>query len=58
MPELQTIYIRSENARCYHYAQTLITAPQIAKRMAFTFLGLTFLSRKEERALAIARQPL
>ena len=32
MPELQTIYIRSDNAGCYHCAQTLITAPQIAKR--------------------------
>ena len=32
MPELQTIHIRSDNAGCYHCAQTLITAPQIAKR--------------------------
>ena len=27
MPELQTIYIQSNNARCYYCTQTLITAP-------------------------------
>ena len=32
MPELQTVYIRNDNAGCYHCTQTLITAPQIAKR--------------------------
>ena len=32
MPELQTISIRSDNVGCYHCAQTLISAPQIAKR--------------------------
>ena len=32
MPELQTVYIRNDNAGCYHCAQTLIIAPQIAKR--------------------------
>ena len=32
MPQLQTIYILNDNAGCYHCAQTLIIAPQIAKR--------------------------
>lgn len=33
MPELQTIHIRSDNAGCYHWTQTLIIAPQIVKRL-------------------------
>ncbi|PFX12863.1 hypothetical protein AWC38_SpisGene23111 [Stylophora pistillata] len=33
MLELQSIYILSYNAGCYHCAQTLIPAPQIAKRV-------------------------
>ena len=32
MPELQIICIRNHNTGCYHCAQTLIIAPQIAKR--------------------------
>ena len=32
MPQLQTIYIRNDNAGCYHCVQTLIIAPKIAKR--------------------------
>jgi len=31
-PELQTIYIRNDNAECYHCAQALIIAPQMGKR--------------------------
>ena len=32
MPELQIICIRNDSTGCYHCAQTLIIAPQIAKR--------------------------
>ena len=42
MPELQTIHIRSDNAGCYHCAQTLITAPQIAKRRGLQISRIDF----------------
>ena len=42
MPELQTIHIRSDNAGCYHCAQTLITAPQTAKRRGLQISRIDF----------------
>lgn len=42
IPELQTIYIRNDNAGCYHCAQTLITAPQIAKRHGLQISRIDF----------------
>ena len=42
MPELLIIHIRSDNAGCYHCAQTLITAPQIAKRLGLQISGIDF----------------
>ena len=42
MRELQTIFIRNDNAGCYHCAQTLITAPQIAKRHGLEISRIDF----------------
>lgn len=60
IPELQTIYIRGYNAGCYHCAQTLITARQIAKRHDLHISRIDFSEPQgvERRAFAIARQPL
>ena len=42
MPELQTVYIRNDNAGCYHCSQTLIIAPQIAKRHGLQISRIDF----------------
>lgn len=42
MPELQTVYIRNDNAGCYHCTQTLITVPQIAKRHGLQISRIDF----------------
>lgn len=42
LPELQTIHIPSDNAGCYHCAQILITAPQIAKRRGLQISRIDF----------------
>ena len=42
MPQLQTIYNRNDNAGCYHCAQTLIVAPQIAKRHGLQISRIDF----------------
>ena len=42
MPELQTISVRNDNAGCYHSAQTLISAPQIAKRHGLEISRIDF----------------
>jgi len=42
MAQLQTIYVRNDNAGCYHCAQTLIIAPQIAKRPGLQISRIDF----------------
>ena len=42
MPELQTIFIRNDNAGCLNCAQTLITVPQTAKRHGLEISRIDF----------------
>ena len=45
-PQLQTIHIRNDSAGCYHCTQTLIIAPQIAKRHSLQISRMDFCGRK------------
>lgn len=57
MPQLQSVYLRQDNAGCYHGSLSIVTARQVAEVNGLHVLqGWIFQMHKEGKVLAIGKR--
>ena len=57
MPEVSSVYMRSDNAGCYHCAFTLLSVYHVASEQAIELKRFGFPTPKAEKDLVIVRPP-